>query len=117
MKFIIVLVSLLILSCSNNLTLNISNDQSIEYKKYTITKETNSRLINPDTSEFKIIKEFIEKNQNEWVKTPITFVPNIVINTKEFSLNIIKNNVVLSIKTEQYIKKLSEEEYKFFENL
>ncbi len=74
------------------------------------SKEYTMSLGNEKHSQFIV---WFKENQSDWDPTPVSYVPNVVVQGKKFSLNFMNKVVILNYEKGQFIKDINLNDYEY----
>ena len=76
-------------------------------------RRVESCTIAPDSSRFNRLALLIAAHRDEWEPTPATYVPNVVVTGPDFSINFLREFVVISYAAGQFERPIAASEYDF----
>ena len=68
-------------------------------------------LIDPSSSQHKLIAGWFKNNQKGWSTSPASYVPGIVIQGPDFTINVLDRIIVVNDGKAQYVKKIEGKNY------
>jgi len=113
---------LLVYGCVQRIDVNKYFDRTAPFSVSvtdTLKKETTTYVVNPNTSKYTRFTNWLESNQDGWQKSPASYIGDIMVKQKGFTLLRLRSRGVMvsfpdnSVKSLQYTKNCDKEDLDF----
>ena len=113
---ILLLLLALVTACSHTVRLTLPEDESftvrVSEKKDILTAEHEYQLIPADPARQQL-SQWFNANREGWSSTPASYLGDIVVRGRDFTLQFAGSQVIVNYRDGQYIKAISPSEYQF----
>ncbi len=108
----------LLAACKPELVTTIKDAESVNVYLYrsdkAVDRVVDKRIVKRGSSGYKALVEWAKKNKSDWAPSTTTYPPVLIIECKEFSLNVRKDLLIFKYKDGEYSKKTTVEDYLWF---
>lgn len=99
--------------CSESIELELPENTSLELDIHSNGRRGESCTIAPDSFQFNRLALLIAAHREGWVPTPATYVPNVLVTGPDFSINFLRESVVISYAAGQFERPIAASDYDF----
>jgi hypothetical protein len=108
----------LLAACKPELLSTIKDAESVTVYLYktdkAVDRVVDKRVVKQGSAGYKALVEWAKKNKSDWMPATTTYPPVLVLECKEFSLNVRKDLLIFKYKEGEYSKKTTVEDYLWF---
>ena len=99
--------------CSKELNVELPENETLKVAVYSGPNARKERLLTPSSREHERLAAWLEANRAGWSVTPASYVPGVFVIGKNFSINFLKETVIINVPEGQYMKSVDPRDYEF----